>query len=45
MNILVIGNVFDLVYNLPTSYTDFLEFITYNNFYHTNVEAIKLPVT
>ena len=27
MNILVIGNGFDLAHGLPTKYTDFLEFI------------------
>ena len=31
MNILVIGNGFDLAHNLPTSYKDFLGFITYIN--------------
>lgn len=28
MNILVLGNGFDLAHNLPTKYTDFLNFIT-----------------
>ena len=28
MNILVIGNGFDLAHGLPTKYTDFLEFVS-----------------
>lgn len=31
MNILIIGNGFDLAHNLPTKYTDILEFL--NKFY------------
>ena len=27
MNIIVIGNGFDIAHNLPTKYTDFLEFV------------------
>ena len=29
MNILIIGNGFDIEHNLPTKYTDFLEFIQF----------------
>ena len=29
MNILVIGNGFDLAHKLPTKYQDFLEFVEY----------------
>ena len=43
MNILVIGNGFDLAHKLPTSYKDFLGFITYvNSFYNSNVKDIDI---
>ena len=42
MNILVVGNGFDLAHGLPTSYKDFLEFIKYLNlFYYANKSDIS----
>ena len=42
MNILVIGNGFDLAHNLPTSYKDFLGFITYINvFFNGDAQTIN----
>ena len=37
MNILVVGNGFDLAHGLPTKYSDFLDFITlYITKYHSD---------
>lgn len=45
MNILVIGNGFDLAHGLPTTYGDFLGFIKYFNMMHDetieNIEILK----
>lgn len=42
MNILVVGNGFDLAHRLPTSYTDFISFINYVElFYGSNEEDIN----
>lgn len=40
MNILVIGNGFDLAHELPTKYTDFLEFIYEYNIYKEDIEDL-----
>lgn len=37
MNILVIGNGFDLAHNLPTRYTDFLDFVDEFSSYYENI--------
>jgi len=34
MNILIIGNGFDLAHGLPTKYTDFLEYVKEFQFCH-----------
>ena len=44
MNLLIIGNGFDLAHGLPTYYTDFLKFVNeandyYNNFYLKKIEV------
>lgn len=45
MNILVIGNGFDLAHELPTSYSDFLKFIDYIGFLKTtNKEYLNLKI-
>lgn len=46
MNLLIIGNGFDLAHGLPTSYTDFLKFVNeandyYNNFYPKYKDVTK----
>lgn len=42
MNILIIGNGFDLAHNLPTKYNDFLGFIKYfKKFYNSNPQDIQ----
>lgn len=46
MNMLIIGNGFDLAHGLPTKYTDFLHFVTEakeysDNFYHPKYIDIK----
>ncbi len=42
MNILVIGNGFDLAHELPTTYKDFLEFVqVYEEYYKTGIAESK----
>lgn len=42
MNILIIGNGFDLAHGLPTRYIDFLNFITiYKKLYNTDLKCIE----
>lgn len=46
MNLLIIGNGFDLAHGLPTYYTDFLKFVNeandyYNNFYLKKLKFLK----
>ena len=46
MNLLIVGNGFDLAHGLPTSYTDFLKFVNeandyYNNFYPKYKDVTK----
>ncbi|MCS4585855.1 hypothetical protein FZ990_08310 [Clostridium perfringens] len=45
MNILVVGNGFDLAHGLPTKYSDFLGFIDYFNIFRSeeniDIERIK----
>lgn len=43
MNILVVGNGFDLAHGLPTSYKDFISFVNYVEvFYDSNEEDINI---
>ena len=42
MNILIIGNGFDLAHNLPTKYTDILEFLRIIKITHLIMSKIVL---
>lgn len=45
MNILVIGNGFDLEHNLPTKYTDFLDFVRKFHSIRFNLKNKKMKIS